>query len=86
MPPLSVFLNESLLLFPGSVVSAADAMLYLLNCYHHIPWFNLRCVNKASGVHIQLLDDLSEHQGNMNRLVPEEPFLRNPNASQNSVS
>lgn len=86
MQPLPVFLNESLLLFPGSVVSAADAMLCLLNCYHHIPWFNLRCVNKASGMHIQLLDNLSEHWGNMNRLVPEQPFLRNLNSPQYSLS
>lgn len=84
MQPRSGFLNESLLLFAGSVVSAAEAMLCLLNCYHHIPWFNLRCVNKASGMHIQLLDDLSEHRGDMNRLVPEWPFLRNLNSPEYS--
>lgn len=55
----SVFLNGSLLLFPGNLVADADVMLCLLNCYHHIPWFNLRRVNKASMMQIKLPDDLS---------------------------
>lgn len=59
----SVFLNGSLLLFPGNLVAAADVMLCLLNCYHHIPWFNLRRVNKASMMQIKLPDDLSYNAG-----------------------
>lgn len=59
----SVFLNGSLLLFPGNLVATADVMLCLLNCYPHIPWFNLRCVNKASMMQIKLPDDLSYNAG-----------------------
>lgn len=59
----SVFLNESLLLFLGNLVAAADEMLFAKLCYHHIPWFNLKRVNKASMMQIELPDDLSCNAG-----------------------
>lgn len=71
----SVFLNESLLLFPGDLVAAAAVMLCLLNCYHHIPWFNLRRVNKASMTRIKPPDDLSYNAGPREQTSLGRPLL-----------